>query len=55
MFVGKKDGVDVFQRFARIVEELAEFPLGKSRVDQHTGTPGPQHGAIARTAAGEDG
>ena len=54
VFVGDEDGFDLGEVFAGVEEELAEFALGETGVDEHACLPGEQHGAIARAAAAED-
>ena len=55
VFVGEEDRVDVFERFARGGEELAEFADGKARIDEDARALGDEQGAVARAAATEDG
>lgn len=54
VFVREENRVDVFQRFIRIMKELAKFPLRKTRVDQDPRFLRAQHRAITRTPAAKN-
>ena len=54
MLVRQEDGVDLLEACAGVVQELLQFPTGKTGIHEHAGASCLEEGGIARTTAAED-